>query len=154
MPVMGITSPHWSQLKFKWKSLRTAYSMFFISYSLMITLFFLKFMLRLGVDAGIFGKSRHIVTIFVSNFQLQLFSVGMVFFSYCTSVGVVFLGIASQWPEAMKMWHEHEKGLLKSEYKITGWKLSKKLNVTAMVILVLALGKFFPKFFRFQIFRF
>lgn len=55
---------------------------------------------------------------------------------------MAFLNIAQKWPELMKFWHEHEKELLKPNFKVNGWKLSKRIKVTAIVVLVGALSEF------------
>lgn len=64
------------------------------------------------------------------------------FLWHCFLCGVAFLNIAQKWPELMKFWYQHEKELLKSKYKVSGWKLSKRIKVTAIVVLVGALSKF------------
>lgn len=73
--------------------------------------------------------------------------VGIVFFTYSTICGIVFLEIAVKWPRLIKIWihKEHEAGLLKHPYKIHGWRLATKLRCTAMTVIFLAFGMFNEK---------
>lgn len=73
------------------------------------------------------------------NFQLTFnVPVGLVFFTYTTVCNIVFLYLATRWPGLMTVWTAKEKRFLHYPYKAFGSKLSLKIKVTAIAVIVLA----------------
>lgn len=67
--------------------------------------------------------------------------VGFVFFSCSLSCGIIFLFLAQKWKDLAMMWYRCEKVFLNLPYKECGWRLSTKIRVTAVAILLLAIGE-------------
>lgn len=51
MPVCGISHGDSRRLEFKWRSMRTLYSIFSIGYGVLMSIFFFKFLINFGVSS-------------------------------------------------------------------------------------------------------
>lgn len=137
MPVCGTSSDDPKALKFQWKSFRAFYTIIYSLYGIIISTFFFTFIYDSGISAKNIGNVyNHMVVKLVIYFHSC--SVGFVFFSYTTVCAIVFLTIATNWPELMMVWAEKEKRFLKSPYKPVGWRLSFRIRFTAACVILLA----------------
>lgn len=122
LPVVGVTEPDVYKLKFKWNSLRTIYSLFFIILG--------------GIDscAGIHRFFR-------KKFNIGFAEALLFFISGITKFTFLFI-LATQWRKIMKKWFELEKPFLHSPYKgLRGWKLKTRIRVNFFVLIIISIGK-------------
>lgn len=120
-PVQGIAKIDVFSLKFKWKSFKTFYSIFFFIFSFIDT-------------SALFYEGL------VDSFSLKNTS-SLNFYLICLSSVVNLLCLTQKWPKLMIYWYEHEKVFLQHPYFIQGWTLKWKVRVIASVFAFLAFGK-------------
>nr|CAD7444096.1 unnamed protein product [Timema bartmani] len=118
LPVYGITSGDASALRFRWLSLRTVYSLFMSGGSLMSAVFCFMKMTNDGYS--------------FSNFACT-------FFFACASVTVLlFLRLATRWPEVARRWEMVELAMRDYGYPR---RMRLKLTSLTVVVLVIAAGE-------------
>lgn len=121
MPVDGVLSDDESQLKFRWKSLKTIYSLVFLFCGTVESCLGTRRLLRLGFNI-------HYVE-------------GLVFFIMAAVRGYIFFILARKWNEIMKMWKKCENVFLHEPYKVTGWSLSFKLRLVFTILSIIAISR-------------
>lgn len=135
MPVDGILSDDESQLKFRWKSLKTIYSLMFLFCGTVESCLGTRRLLRLGFSIN--------------------YVEGLVFFILAAVRAYIFFFLARKWSEIMKMWKKCEIVFLHEPYKVTGWSLSLKLRLVFCIMAIFVISKKFSNFFsilKFQLF--
>ncbi|KYB27367.1 hypothetical protein TcasGA2_TC033212 [Tribolium castaneum] len=117
LPVTGISEENCKNLKFKWSSKRTFYSLTFALVATANTVFFLIKMIR--------GKRNE--------FQEW---VALLFFFVTVITVVIFLDVAKKWPQLMKKWTEVDTAMNSYGFPIA---LSKKLKTTTLLVISAAI---------------
>ena len=121
LPVNVWSSNQLSRVTFKWKSLKSIYSILLIIFGLIKLIFLLRFTIIHGISLG-----------YVS---LLSFYLASLLGSCC------FFKLAIKWKQLMKLWFESEKVFLKTPYTVRGQSLKMRLRVWAAGIGFLALSK-------------
>lgn len=120
IPVDGVLSGDENQLEFRWKSLKTIYTMFFLFCGAVESCLGTRRLLRLG-------------------FKLQYVE-GLVFFILAAIRAFIFFRLARNWKEIMKMWQKCENVFLYEPYRVKGFSLKVKIRVVFAVLAALAVG--------------
>lgn len=118
MPVIGITRPQISALKFSLISRRMLYSLL----TLAVAIFLTSVQLKKNFSTKIKMYDVH---------KLSLYLMGV-----CTSI--LFIKLAREWPQFIKTWNRMEKSMA-----LYGWpaKLNRKINNITVVFIFLILSK-------------
>lgn len=119
MPVDGVASKNISNTKFRWKSLKTIYSLLFLSCGTIELLLCLSLMFENGMSLEM---SRTLFFMFISMISA--------FFFFKT---------AMNWENLMKLWFENEKVFLKFPYTIRGSSLKRRIRLWAVLVGILTL---------------
>lgn len=82
MPMANVTGSQCSNVKFKWKSLGTAYTIFHVVYGSCITFLMMRFVYNQGINANNIGDFKGVLRIFLFILQYHNFgfSWGCIFF--------------------------------------------------------------------------
>ncbi|XP_055373552.1 uncharacterized protein LOC129606930 [Condylostylus longicornis] len=126
MPVVGIFSSHPNKVKFKLISIPVLTTFTFFIAAILLLYAFLDKLLQYGIDA----KN----------------TVGVVFFSCGILACVLFFRLATKWPKLIRYWSKSEAVFLRYPYEKPSLKLSTRIRVASLIILILALlehGAFF-----------
>ncbi|KAG5679779.1 hypothetical protein PVAND_009317 [Polypedilum vanderplanki] len=107
LPVDNISSRDISILQFRWKSIKTIYSLVFLICASIESLL----CLRLGIMNGI-------SLIYVNTLS---------FYSISTLNAIFVFLLARKWKNIMLFWFEHERMFLRAPYVIHGWSLKRKI---------------------------
>lgn len=121
LPVDGVLERNESQLKFRWKSAKTIYSMVFLFCGTVESCLGTWRLLRLG-------------------FKLN-FAEGLLFFIAAMVRAFLIFRLARKWNQIMLHWRSCEDVFLKEPYKVKGWSLSLRLRVIFSILSILAIGK-------------
>lgn len=127
MPVNNVNSNDIADIDFRWKSVKTIYSLtFIICGSIECLLYF-----RLCMDKG-----------------LTLVATSSLSFYVTSVLGAIYIfNFATNWKRLMKLWYKSEKIFLKAPYTVNGWPLKRKIRVWAATIGFLALSNCFNPVF-------
>lgn len=125
LPVDGVLSENESELEFRWKSLKTIYSMAFLFCGTVESCLGTRRLLRLGFNI------RYVE--------------GLVFFILAVVRGFIFFRLARKWTEIMKMWKRCEDVFVRDPYKVEGASLKVKVRVVFTVLVTFAMGKWLMK---------
>lgn len=123
IPVDGVLSGDESQLQFRWKSLKTIYSMTFLFCGTVESCLGTRRLLRLGFNI-------HYVE-------------GLMFFTLAAIRAFIFFRLARNWQDIMKMWSKSENVFLFEPYHVKGFSLKTKLRAVFAVLAILAISKRF-----------
>jgi gustatory receptor len=121
LPVEGVSSNDEEKIKFRWKSLKTIYSMIFLFCSTIDCVLVITRLFRLG-------------------FNIKL-SEDLIFFILAMVRAFVFFNLARKWNDIMRMWKKCESPFLKPPYKVNGWSLKMKINAIFIPLAILTLGR-------------
>lgn len=123
MPVDNINSKDVSKIDFRWKSVKTVYSLVFLIFGSIECLLCLRLLFTHGMTlAGSSSLSFYFISI----------------------VGAICLfNLATKWKRLMQFWYKIEKIFLKAPYIVNGWPLKRKIRVWAATIGFLALSNWF-----------
>lgn len=133
IPVDGILADDESQLEFRWKSLKTIYSMTFLLCGTVESCLGTRRLLRLGFN-------MHYVE-------------GLMFFLLAALRGFLFFHLAKKWKEIMKFWQKCENVFLHEPYRVKGFNLKVKIRVVFAVLTVLSISKFWRCCWRVETFQ-
>jgi gustatory receptor len=114
LPAENIAGKDISTINFKWKSVKTVYSVIFLF-------------------CGTIECILCFRMIFVSNMSLGYAS-AMSFYMISMFGAFCLFNMAKKWKTLMKFWYEKEKVLLKAPYKMHGLSLKQKIRLWAAVI--------------------
>lgn len=121
MPLINVLSTDVSQMKFKWVSLRTVYSIFCCVCLIGYDVLTIKWVLNEGVEF-----SRCVTIIFyTSNVVVMMF----------------FLRLAKHWPKIIRRWKATEDLMSPLLKERSAKQLKKKLIFLAILVMSLALSK-------------
>lgn len=121
LPVDGVLSKDESQVKFRWKSIKTIYSMFFLLCGTIESCLGSRRLLRLGFNVN--------------------FAEGLLFFILSAVRGFIFFNMARQWNKIIRRWRFAEDAFLKLPYKVKGWSLSFRLRLVFSILAILSTGR-------------
>lgn len=121
LPVDGVLAKDESQVEFRWKSVKTIYSMVF---------------LLLGTIESCLGSRRLLRLGFKINF-----AEGLLFFISAMVRAYIIFFLARKWKVVIKRWRETEDVFLRHPYRVKGWSLSARVRVIFAVLAALSLGE-------------
>lgn len=122
IPVDHIDGNDISRINFRWKSIKSIYSLVFIVCGTLEGLLLVKLLCKRGVSLG-----------YASAFGFLFISLTG---AYC------LFNLATKWHRLMNFWYETEKVFLKAPYKLRGWSMKHKIRLWAAVVGILALGNY------------
>lgn len=119
-PLDGLDAKNPCDIEFKWKSLRSMFSLMFVFTSSLTTILVLKTQIQTGPLTP-----RNIV--------------GIVFFSICAIICILFFRLSKKFKYFMIHWCKTEKLFLSKDYEVTsGWSLKRKIWTMTAVYLTLS----------------
>lgn len=121
LPVDGVLAYDENQVKFRWKSIKTIYSMVFLFCGTVESYLGISRLLRLG-------------------FKIN-FAEGLLFFIAAILRASMLFRLARKWNFFIKRWRECEDPFLKAPYRIKGWSLSRKINILFAILALLSISK-------------
>lgn len=118
---IDISSKDPQKIIFKWQALRTIFSFFFIVSSTITSVCALKHQIGLGQLTA-----KNIV--------------GILFFSSCTIICILFFKISQKLQALMKIWMKTELNFLCANYQlpVTSWSLHKRIMFVTVLYLILS----------------
>lgn len=123
MPVEGILSKDIGNLKFRWNSLRTIYSIVFLTCGTIESCMAVRRLLRLGFNIN--------------------FAETMIFFVSSMGRAFVLFQMARKWNMFMKFWSQCENVFLHSPYEnLKGWSLGRKIRISSVCLVLLLIGNY------------
>lgn len=121
LPVDGVLAKDESVLKFRWKSLKTIYSMAFLFFGTVESCLGVRRLLRLGFNIN--------------------FAEGLLFFVTAMIRAFMIFRLARNWNAIMKKWKMCEDAFLKPPYRVKGWSLGTKVKVISGIVALLGTSK-------------
>lgn len=121
MPADGVNAKDISNINFRWKSLKTIYSLTFLICGAVECLLCFRLMFKGGVTLG-----------YSSSLSFYFISMMGAFFIF---------KLATKWKKIMKLWFESEKVFLKFPYAICGMTLKQRIRLWGALIGFLSLCK-------------
>lgn len=119
-PISGVCNKDYNQLNFKWFSVRTLISIWWIFCA--ITSLFLE-LKRLSNSGEVNAKSI----------------MSAVFYLSSLSYGALLFQLAKEWRLFVSFWHEMERNFINGRFDSSGWSLKNKVKALTAVFLTLAL---------------
>lgn len=123
IPVDGICSRDESQIQFRWKSLKTIYSMIFLFCGTVESCLGTRRLLRLGFNIRYVDELMFFILAMVRSF--------------------LFFKIARNWKEIVEMWRKCENVFLEEPYRVRGMSLKVRVRVVFAFLAALALSNYF-----------
>lgn len=121
MPIDGVMSRDISNLNYKWKSLKTAYSLTFLILGTVECLLCARLIFKKGLSLALSSElSFYLISLVGAFFMLKL---------------------AMKWQRLMKLWFDSEKVFLKTPYTNSGFSLKQRIRLWAAIIGFLSLCK-------------
>lgn len=120
IPVDGISSRDECQVQFRWKSLKTIYSLTFLFCGTVESCLGTRRLLRLGFNIRYVDELMFFVLAMVRSF--------------------VFFRLARNWKEIVEMWRKCENVFLQEPYRVKGFRLKVRVRVVFTVLAALALS--------------
>lgn len=126
LPVDGVLEKDENRVEFRWRSIKTIYSMIFLFCGTVESCLGTRRLLRLG-------------------FKIN-FAEGLLFFITAMVRAFIVFRLARHWKEIIKRWRHCEDVFLKPPYRVRGWSLSLRIRVIFILLAALSAGKW-EKFF-------
>lgn len=120
LPVDGVLARDENSLEFRWKSIKTIYSMTFLLFGSVESILGTRRLLRLG-------------------FNIK-FAEGLLFFISAMIRAFLIFHLAKNWKTIIAKWRKCEDAFLKPPYRVRGWSLSLRIKVIFIVLAMLAIG--------------
>lgn len=120
LPVDGVLSKDESQVSFRWKSIKTIYSMMFLFCGTVESCLGIRRLLRLGFKVN--------------------FAEGLLFFIMAVVRAFIFFNLARHWKEFIGRWRMNEDVFLRTPYRVKGWSLGMQLRVIFCFLAFLSIG--------------
>lgn len=105
LPVDGVNSGEISGLRFRWKSIKTIYSLVFVICGSVECVLCLRLVFQRGLSLS--------------------YCSALTFYTVSVLGAIYMIKLASKWKYLMKVWYECEKVFLKAPYKMHGWPLKR-----------------------------
>lgn len=122
MPIDGIMGKDIGCLKFRWTSLRTIYSIFFLTSGSIEAAMVVVRLVRMGLSVNYAG--------------------GILFFVSSMVRGIMLFQMARKWKTIMEVWTQCEYVFLRPPYKeLKGWSLSMRIRVIGILIILMSISK-------------
>ncbi|KAL1140326.1 hypothetical protein AAG570_000258 [Ranatra chinensis] len=123
LPVEEINYRNTKTIRFRWKSRKVFYTCFLITVSGTMVLLSAVRVLRSGISLGTTGD--------------------FIFYSCTTAVMVLFLRLATKWPDLMSQWGFTEETMMADHQS----DISRTIHLVSVVVLILSLGLFADRIF-------
>lgn len=107
MPVDGVKSREISSLCFRWKSMKTIYSLTFVIFGSVECLLCLRLLFHRGMTLA--------------------YCSSLTFYTISVLGAIYFIKLASKWKHLMKVWYDCEKVFLRAPYKMHGLSLKRTI---------------------------
>lgn len=120
LPADGVLAADEEQVEFRWKSIKTIYSMIFLFCGTVESCLGTRRLLRLG-------------------FKLN-FAEGLLFFISAMVRAVILFRLARKWKGFIKYWRECEDVFLRAPYRVKGWSLRRKINIIFFLLAALSMS--------------
>lgn len=121
LPVDGVNSLKISCINFRWKSVKTIYSLVFILFGIIECLLFFRMVINRGITLS--------------------YSSALSFYSTSMLSAICLFNLGTKWKRLMKFWYQSEKVFLTASYTIKGLSLKRKIRLWAATIGFLAFSK-------------
>lgn len=121
VPVDNLLQPDEKKLEFRWKSIKTIYSLIFLFLGSIESAVGIRRFIRLGFNIHFTESLLFLITAMIK--ALLMFLIGR------------------KWKEIMVKWRKCENIFLQSPFDIDGWKLKTKLRFVAMLFFCFVLGE-------------
>ena len=123
MPIQGILGKDIDSLKFRWISLRTIYSIFFLTSGTIEATMVVVRLVRMGLCLNYVG--------------------GILFFVSSMLRAVLLFQMARKWKKIMTFWTQCEYVFLRPPYKeVKGWSLSMRIRVIGVFFILMSFSRF------------
>lgn len=122
LPVDGVNSREISRISFRWKSMKTIYSLTFVIFGSVECLLCFHLVSRRGLTLG--------------------FCSALTFFTVSVLGAICMFKLAPKWKQLMEGWYECEKVFLKPPYKTLGWSLKRITMLWGVAFGFLVLSNF------------
>lgn len=122
IPVTGIKSGDESKIEFRWRALRTIYSIFFLFCCTTDCILSVGRLLRKG-------------------FSIYQFE-GLIFFLLASIRSYIFFHLGMKWKKIMSKWRKCEEPFLSAPYGVCGWSLRRRIWIIFVVLSLLGIGNF------------
>lgn len=122
LPVDGVLAADEEQVEFRWRSIKTIYSMIFLFCGTVESCLGTRRLLRLG-------------------FKIN-FAEGLLFFISAMMRAVIIFRLARNWKGFIKYWRECEDDFLRAPYRVKGWSLRRKINIIFFLLATLSMSNF------------
>ncbi|CAO1404050.1 unnamed protein product [Diamesa tonsa] len=124
MPIDGVMGKDIDCLKFRWTSLRTIYSIFFLTSGSIEAGMVVVRLVRMGLSVNYAG--------------------GILFFVSSMARAIMLFQMARKWKTIMEVWTKCEQVFLKPPYKeLKGWSLSMRIRVIGIFIILMSCTEHF-----------
>lgn len=121
LPVDGVLASDEKAIKFRWRSVKTIYSMIFIFCGTIESLLGTRRLLRLG-------------------FKIN-FAEGLLFFIAAIMRALILFRLARNWNGFMARWRECEDVFLRPPYRVPGWSLRRQITTLFFILAFLSICK-------------
>lgn len=121
LPFDGVLAKDENQVEFRWKSLKTIYSLVFLFCGSAESAMGIRRLLRLG-------------------FKLN-FAEGLLFFVLSMVRSFILFRLARNWKTIIKRWRTCEDVFLRDPYRVKGWSLRKKITIIFFIMAALSFSK-------------
>lgn len=116
MPADGVNSKNILGVGFRWKSLKSLYSLVFVVCGSIEAILCVRLALLRGMTFG--------------------YSITVCFQLVSVSVAIFQINLASKWRSFMEFWYQKEKVFLNAPYGIRGWTLKQKIRFWTSAIII------------------
>lgn len=132
LPFDGVLAKDENQVEFRWKSLKTIYSLIFLFCGTAESAMGIRRLLRLG-------------------FKLN-FAEGLLFFILSMVRSFILFHLARNWKTIIKRWRTCEDVFLRDPYRVKGWSLRRKITTIFFIMAALSMSKvLFSHIYRYRI---
>lgn len=143
MPLRGILSENVNKIRFEWCCPQVFHTIIVIFAGIMNICLYLRLSVAGGLDMNVGGNSPISAYVIFSEILHNLWAISawtdfLMYYSVLTAEFVALFLLAMNWPDLMKQWHATELIFLQEPYKNIGWKLSTKIRLTAILIVLSA----------------
>jgi gustatory receptor len=121
LPVENVLGRHEENLRFRWRSPRTIYSIFFLVCGSIESAVGTRRLVRLGFNIHFAESFMFLLTTMLRSFYI--------------------FRLAMKWQQIMLKWRELESVFLRAPYKVKGWSLSRKIRSVFAFLMTFVIGE-------------
>lgn len=139
IPVSGILGGSVKDIDFNYKHIRALYSMSFLCFGTLETIFALTRIVQNGFKIEYAGLLSNIfITNIISWMEFPVFLEGLIFFIMCMVRAYYLFHLATQWRKVMIFWYNKEYVFLSHPYRSKGLGISLKLKLLFAIFMICA----------------